>query len=137
MGRNVHDGIDRGDQAEHEGDMSSDVLLFDPPSMTPLRSGAPFSITALDEEAFESLYGVTVAQANDLSEYVDVCDAISVLGTLAARGRPHEPWRFDFLSAVQKATASELRLVGESNQGELSELWRKIMHHKPPTGLQQ
>ncbi|KAI9825574.1 MAG: Serine/threonine-protein kinase [Phylliscum demangeonii] len=137
MGRNVHDGIDRGNQALHEGDVSSDVLLFDPPSTMPLPPGGRPRITDLDKEAFESLYGVTIDQANYLSEFANVCDAISVLGTLAARGRPHQSWRSDFLSAVQKATASELRLVGESNQGELSDLWRKIMDHKPPTGRQQ
>ncbi|KAI9810870.1 MAG: hypothetical protein M1826_003438 [Phylliscum demangeonii] len=134
---NVHHGIDRGNEAVHEGDVCTDVLLFDPPSLAALAAGAWLDITPLDVEAFESLYGLDLKTANALAGYPDVCKAISVLGTLAARRERPEPDRSDFLSAVRNATATELRLVDESDQSRLSKLWRDIMRREPRTGRPQ
>ncbi|KAI9807706.1 MAG: hypothetical protein M1826_004545 [Phylliscum demangeonii] len=133
MGRHVPD---RG--CSYEGDVNDGV--GDVRADTQLIACYPDVFTVLDVDAFRRIYGLQQARAFFLSEYVDLCDALSVLGTHASRRRQPEGYerlRTRFLDAMDGATDTQLQCVGHGNQGGvLSSLWHKVMALKPISNAQ-
>ncbi|KAI9815423.1 MAG: NADPH oxidase 4 [Phylliscum demangeonii] len=93
------------------GDVLSDALLF---------HCYPEALTILDLEAFERIYGLAPTLAIALSEFADLCDALSVLGIHASRQRQpegNETLRAQFLAAMDRATDTQLQRVRLGGQG--------------------
>ncbi|KAI9807707.1 MAG: hypothetical protein M1826_004546 [Phylliscum demangeonii] len=112
------------------GNVHADALLFD---------RYPEVLTVLDLEAFRCIYGLEPNRALALYEYLDLCDALNLLGTHASRRQQPEEYetlRAQFLGAIDRASGTQLQCVGHEDQGVLSSLWRKVMALKPISNAQ-